>query len=133
MEITSGTAWMTALLLGVEASLGLLRVRALTAAGHLVRSSRAWALTGHTVIGLTVIALAFLHAWFSMKLPGIRGTSASGLWIATAALLLLAAQAASGMTMLRLTEPQRVTMRRLHLLMAVLLLVLAGVHVFLNA
>jgi heme A synthase len=67
-----------------------------------------------------------------MKLPGIRGTSASGLWIATAALLLLGLQAVTGMTMLRLKEPQLIAGRRLHLAMAVILVALAGAHVFLN-
>ena len=123
---------MTVLLLGAQASLGLLRVRALPAAGNSLRSPRTWVLTAHAVIGLALPPLALAHGWCSMKLPGIRGTSASGLWIATAALLLLAAQAVTGMTVLRLREPQRIAIRRLHSAMAVLLAALAGAHVLLN-
>jgi len=67
-----------------------------------------------------------------MKLPSIRGTSASGLSIATAALLLLAVQAVTRMTMLRFKEPQRIAIGRLHLAMAVLLAALAGAQVLLN-
>ena len=89
-------------------------------------------MTAHAVIGIALPAVAFAHAWFSMKLPGIRGTNASALWIATVAPLLLVVQAGTGMTMLRLKEPQRIAGRRLHLRMAVLLVVLGGAHVFLN-
>ena len=132
VEITSRTAWMTVLLLGAQASPGLLRVRALPAASISDLSARARVMTAHAVIGLALPSLAFAHAWFSMKLPGIRGTNASGLWIATAALFLLAVQAVTGMAMLRLTEPQLLAGRRLHLSMAVLLVAFAGTHVFLN-
>jgi len=132
VEITSRTAWMTVLLLGVRASLGLLRVPALPAAGNSVRSARAWVMTAHVVIGLVLPPLAFAHGWLSMKLPSIRGTSASGLSIATAALLLLAVQAVTRMTMLRFKEPQRIAIGRLHLAMAVLLAALAGAQVLLN-
>jgi len=76
--------------------------------------------------------MALAHGWFSMKLPGICGKCASGLWIATAAFLLLGVQAVTGITMLRLREPQRVAVRRLHSVMAVLLAALVGAHVLLN-
>lgn len=128
LGITSLTAWITALLLGVQGLLGLCRVRASAAAG----SARTWALTGHTIIGFVLSPLAFAHAWFSMKLPSIRATNASGLWIATAALLLLAAQALTGMTMLPQIRPQRVAIRRGHFAMAILLGTLVSAHVFLK-
>jgi hypothetical protein len=132
VEITSRTAWMTVLFLGAQASLGLLLVHALPAAGNSSRSARTWVLTVHAVLGLALPPLAFAHGWFSMKLPGIRVTSMAGLCIATTALLLLAVQAVTGIMMLRLREPQRVPIRRLHFAMAVFLAVLAGAHVFLN-
>lgn len=131
VEITSRTAWMTVLLLGAQASLGLLRARALPVAGNSLRSVRAWAMTAHAVLGLVLPTLAFAHGWFSMKLPEIRRTSAYGLWFATAALLLLAVQAVTALTMPRLREPQRIAIRRLHFAMAVLLAALAGAHVWL--
>ena len=83
VEITSRTAWMTVLLLGAQASLGLLLVRALPAAANSLRSVRTWVLTVHAVIGLALPPLVLAHGWFSMKLPGIRGTSMAGLWIAS--------------------------------------------------
>jgi hypothetical protein len=132
VEIASGTAWMTVLLLGAQASLGPLLVRTVPAASNSLRSARTWVLTVHAVIGLALPPLVFAHGWFSMKLPGIRGTSMARLWIATVALLLLAVQAVIGITMLRLREPRRIAIRRLHCAMAVLLAVLAGAHIFLN-
>jgi len=87
---------------------------------------------GHNLVTLALPFLAFARAWSSMKLPGIRGTSASRLWIATAALLLLAVQAVSGMMMLWLTEQPRIAVPRLPVAMAVLLVALAGAHVFLE-
>lgn len=101
--MTTLTAWITALLMGVQALLGLFCVRASAAA----RSARTWALAGHATIGLVLPARAFAHAWFSMKLPGIHSTNGFGLWIATAALLLLAAQAITGTTMVPKKGPQR--------------------------
>jgi hypothetical protein len=132
-EIAHRMAWITALLLGAQASLGLTRVRALPPADSSIRCAGAWVLAGHTAIGLVLPPMALAHGWFSMKLPGIRGASASGLWIATAALLLLAVQVVTGLTMLRLREPERIAIRRAHFAMAVLLAALAGAHVFLNA
>ena len=131
-EIANHTAWITALLLGAQASLGLLRVRALPGAGNSVRSARTWVLAAHVVIGLAVPPLALAHGWFSMKVPGIRRTSAAGLWIATAALLLLGVQAVAGITMLRVGDPERITTRRVHLALAVVLIGLAATHVLLN-
>ena len=69
MEITSRTAWMTVLLLGVPVSLGFFRVPALARAGSPVRSARPWVLTGHTVTGLALPLPVFAHAWASMKVP----------------------------------------------------------------
>lgn len=131
-EISSRTAWMTVLLLSVQVSLGLFQARTLTAAGKSARSTRVWALTGHTIIGLSLLPLAFAHACFSMKLPGISGTSVAGLWFATAVLLLLAAQAMTGLTMLPQKGPRGVVIRRIHFAMAVLLAALVSAHVFLN-
>ena len=82
-EIANRAAWITALLLGAQASLGLIRVRVLSRADNSIRRARAWVLTGHAVIGLALPLLALAHGWFSMKLPGIRGTSMAGLWIAS--------------------------------------------------
>lgn len=90
LGITSFTAWITALLLSVQALLGLFRVRASAATGS------------------------------------ARATNASGLWIATVALLVLAAQAMTGMTMLPQKGRQRIPIRRLHLAIAVILVALAG-------
>lgn len=129
--VTSSAAWITALLLGGQALLGLIHVRALPARGHSIRGMR-WLLAGHAVIGLVLPPLTFVHAWSSMKLPGIRGTSAVGLWIATIALLLLVIQGSIGLSLLRSSKPQRINLRRQHFAMGVILVVLAGMHVLLN-
>ena len=84
----------------------------------------------HAVIGLALPVLTFLHAWFSMKLPGIREASATGLWIATLGLLVLLAQAFIGVSMLAMKE--RTGIRRLHLVSAVILACLVGIHLVLN-
>lgn len=131
-EVTSRTAWIVALLLGAQASLGRFRARALPATNVSSRPARTLVLTGHAVIGFALPVLTFSHAWSSMKLPGIRQTSSGGLWMATVALMLLVAQAVIGTTMLRLSEAERVRPRRLHLAVAVVLVVLAVTHVILN-
>src|SRR5579871_6856625 len=74
-EITSGTAWIAALLLGGQALVGLLQVRLL----RRTRDPRSplinplWA--AHALIGLGLPALILMHAWFSMRLPGIRAAN----------------------------------------------------------
>jgi len=130
--ITSRTAWVVALLLVMQASLGVFRVRALPATSVSAFPARAWLLTAHAIVGFVLLPLTLMHAWNSMRLPGMSRTSVPGLWMATGALLLLVAQAASGASLLRLNEPQRNGTRRLHLAMAAVLVMLAGIHVVLN-
>lgn len=128
-EITSSTAWITALLLGGQASLGLIRTRVFPTQGD---SIRGWFLTGHTIIGLVLPPLAFAHAWSAMNLPCVRGTSAAGLWIATLALLLLVVQGLIGLSLLPPSGPHRIRPRRLHLAMGFILMALASGHALLN-
>jgi len=130
--ITSRTAWVVVLLLVMQASLGLFRVRALPATSASAFRARAWLLTAHAIVGFVLLPLTLMHARNSMRLPGMSRTSVPGLWMATGALLLLVAQAASGASLLRLNEPQRNRTRRLHLAMAAVLVMLAGIHVVLN-
>lgn len=87
-------------------------------------------LAGHAVIGVVLAPLAFAHAWFSMKTPVVRKTSAAGLWLATLALLLVLVQALVGLSMLY--GPPATGLRRLHFAAAIMLIALAGVHVLLN-
>lgn len=130
--ITSRTAWIVALLLVMQASLALFRVRALPATSASAFPARAWLLTAHAILGFVLPPLTLMHAWNSMRLPGASGTSAPGLWIATGALLLLVVQAASGASLLRRNQLLHSGTRRLHLAMAAVLVVLAGIHVVLN-
>ena len=131
-EIGYQTAWITAAVLGAQALIGRFGVRAMPRSANSVRSTRPRMLAGHMVIGIALAPLAFAHAWFSMKTPHVRETSAAGLWVATFALLLVIAQALIGMSMLRLGESQGTGFRRLHLAMAIMLITLAGVHMALN-
>jgi hypothetical protein len=131
-ELASRTAWITALALAAQVSLGLWRVRVMPASTASFRSISGALLTGHIVIGVALPMVTFIHAWFAMKSPNIRETSVAGLWVATAVLLLLFVQAAVGASLLWQSEPQRMEFRRLHLAVAVIVVVLAGAHVLLN-
>jgi hypothetical protein len=129
-ELTSRTAWIAALALAAQVPLGLWRVRVMPASTASFRSISGAVLTSHIVIGVALPMVTFIHAWSSMKSPKIRETSVAGLWVATAVLLLLFVQAAAGAALWR-SEP-RMGSRRLHLTVAVIVVVLAGAHVLLN-
>jgi hypothetical protein len=131
-ELASRTAWITALALAAQVSLGLWRVRVMPASTASFRSILGPILAGHIVIGVALPMVTLIHAWSSMKLPNIRETSVAGLWVAIAGLLLLFMQAAVGASLLWRSEPQRLGFRRVHLAMAVIVVALAGAHVLLN-
>lgn len=126
-EITSRTAWITALLLGLQASLGLFRVRAVPSAYPVWRR---WVLVDHVAIGVALPVFSFLHVWFSVKQPSIRGTSTVGLWIGTLGTLFMVSQILVGSSMLGTVEHTQT--RRLHFAIATVLVVLAGAHIALN-
>ena len=124
--VTTRTAWTAALWLGAQACLGLLRARKVPTS----RSVLTLAIAAHIGFGFVLFPLTFAHGWFSMKAAGMNASSIAGLWIATVALLLLLLQALLGISLL--CPRCAVGSRRLHLAIAVVVIILAGVHGFLN-
>lgn len=123
--VTTGMAWITALLLCVQLCLGLAHSRAMS----LSRTVRNFAIWAHTGFGCALPVLTFAHAWFSMK-SAPKASNMAGLWIATLALLFLILQVLIGIPLLR-PRPE-VSLRGAHLTVAGTVIVLAGVHVILN-
>lgn len=126
VAVTTQTAWIAALLLGAQAGLGLLRARSVPTS----RAAHTLAMGAHIGFGFVLLPLTFAHAWFSMKAAGINASSIAGLWIATVALLLLLLQTLIGISLLR--SSYAIGSRRLHLAIAFVVIILAGVHGFLN-
>ena len=131
-EVAYRTGWIVALLVGMQVSLGLFRVRALPAASGLVVPTRKWMRGSHAVIGFALPVLTLMHSRASMKGPAIRAVSAAGLWMATLAMLMMIVPAVLGMTILLLSKPQRSGLHRVHLSIAALVVVLAGVPMALD-
>jgi hypothetical protein len=65
-----------------------------------------------------------------MKLPSIRRTSTAGLWIATVGSS--ASRCANGLGRVPQNELEQIGLRHLHLAMAIILIVLAGIDVVSN-
>lgn len=124
--VTTRTPWNAALLLGAQACLGLLRARNVP----ISRAGLGLAIGAHIGFGFALFPLTFAHAWFSMKAAAMSAPSIAGLWIATVALLLLFLQALIGISLLR--SKCAVGSRRVHLAIALVVMILAGVHGLLN-
>jgi hypothetical protein len=110
-----GTAWMVAAMLLTQAALGLSRANR-----HVLRRL-------HTVLGILLLPLTFVHCWLSMTTVSMRSANATGLWIATAAFLLLAVELSLGATLIRSSESAR--LRSVHLAVGLGIVFPAGVHV----
>ncbi len=83
----------------------------------------------HIVLGILLIPVTFFHAWLSMKTVSMKSANTTGLWLATAALLLLGVQLSLGTALIRPSGSRSLT--RLHLTVGVAIVSLAGVHVLL--
>ena len=114
---TGFTAWMVAAMLVAQALLGLLRV-----GRRILRRL-------HIVLGILLIPVTFFHAWMSMKTVSMKSANTTGLWLATAALLLLGVQLSLGTALIRPSGSRSLT--RLHLTVGVAIVSLAGAHVLL--
>ena len=84
----------------------------------------------HIVLGLILPPLTFAHAWLSMKSVSIKSANTAGLWLATAALLLLGVQVLLGTALIRPSESSG-SLKRVHLAVGLGILALASVHVLL--
>ena len=113
-KITSRMASVVTVLLGTEASLGLFRVRALSATSISVRPARAWVLAGHVIIGVRPAAADFHARLVLNEAAWYHGTSSAGLWIATVARALVV-QAAIGSSLLRFSARGPIGVRHLNL------------------
>ena len=83
---------MTAAMVLAQASIGLFGV------------SRRILREPHIVLGLILLPLTFAHAWLSMKSVSMKSANMAGLWLATAALLLLGVQVLLGTALIRPSE-----------------------------
>ncbi|WP_353072141.1 DUF4405 domain-containing protein [Tunturiibacter gelidoferens] len=76
--------------------------------------------------------VSFVHAWFTMRSGNTRGINTAGIWIATAALLIMLWQIAVGLMLRNPTQSNRRTLRRMHFWTMTLVAGLIVVHIALN-
>lgn len=85
----------------------------------------------HIALGVVVLPVTFAHAWLSMKAVPIKVAHAIGLRLATVALLLLGVQLLIGAILIRPSQGSQ-WLRRVHLVVGLAIVSLAGVHVMLT-
>jgi uncharacterized membrane protein len=118
MDSRAITAWVAAAMLLSQTSIGIFGVRR-----RILREP-------HIVLGLILPLLTFAHAWLSMKSVSMKSANMAGLWLATAALLLLGVQVLLGTALIRPSESSG-SLKRVHLAVGLGILALASVHVLL--
>jgi hypothetical protein len=112
------TEWIMAAMLLSQASIGIIGV-----GRRILRQS-------HVVLGLILPPLTFAHAWLSMKGVSVKSADMAGLWLATAALMLLGVQVLLGTALTRPSERSG-SLKSFHLAVGLSILALASVHVLL--
>ena len=85
----------------------------------------------HIALGLILPLFTFSHAWLSMKSVSMKSANMAGLWLATAALLLLGVQVLLGTALIHPSESSG-SLKRFHLAVGLGILALASVHVLLT-
>jgi hypothetical protein len=85
----------------------------------------------HIALGLILPPLTFAHSWLSMKSVSMKSSNMTGLWLATAALLLLGVQVLLGIARIRPCESSG-SLKRVHLAVGLGTLALASGHVLLS-
>jgi hypothetical protein len=118
---TAFSGWATALLLGVGIGVP-----------YFVRTTPGAGLKPHYGIGLLLPAAALAHAWLPMTSIPIRRFDLTGLWLATAALILMAAQAALGLALRQAAGATRGRLRRVHFVSMALIALLVALHIARN-
>jgi hypothetical protein len=133
---TSVTGWITVILIGVGILLpyllrpGWLSMRLGVAQGFSsTYLKRMWT---HYWTGYVVAGLSFLHAWVPMQGGHMRRPNMAGLWMATAALLLLLVQLAIGLALQDSRLKERHVIRGWHYWVMVVVVLLVAGHVWLN-
>jgi hypothetical protein len=122
LGIGPASGWTAFALVPVAAVAGVVMRRFLR--GRLVIRMRP-----HYVIGYAALGFAVVHV--SLSMGGMAGADATGIWMASAALLGLCWQALLG-TNLQSPGDYRRPLRRWHLVTFAAVLVLAGGHVMLD-
>jgi len=87
----------------------------------------------HYWLGYAVAAVSMVHAWIPMQAGFARRTNATGLWLATVALLLLFFQAALGLLLQDPATKARKTLRNVHYWTMATVICLLALHLWLNA
>jgi hypothetical protein len=133
---TSASGWIAAILIGMEMVLPyLLRRSWLSLRLGIAQGfgapylKRMWA---HYWVGYLVAGLSFVHAWVPMQTGHMRRANMTGLWLATAALLLLLVQLALGVALQDGRLRERRVIRGWHYWVMVATVLLVVGHVWLN-
>lgn len=83
----------------------------------------------HIALGFLLLPLILAHAWLSMNAQTMRTANAIGIWLATAALLMLALQLFLGTELIRSASSR--SSRKIHLAIGLAVLSLVGIHLWL--
>jgi hypothetical protein len=133
---TSASGWIAVILIGIGAVLPYLLRRSwlslrlgIAQGFNAPYLKRMWA---HYWAGYLVAGLSFVHAWVPMRAGQVRRANMTGLWLATAALLLLLVQLALGVALQDSRLEQRRAIRGWHYWVMVAVVLLVAGHVFLN-
>ncbi|HEY0797374.1 MAG TPA: hypothetical protein VGD64_16495 [Acidisarcina sp.] len=86
----------------------------------------------HYWLGYLAFFVSFAHSWLAMRSGNMRGINASGVWIATVALLIILWQIAVGLMLRNPTQSNRRALRRTHFWTMALAAALIVVHIALN-
>ena len=134
-QITHYTAWSGTVVLTAQVSVGrtiVRRSRRAEGCTGVCSRSLGFVLGSHVFLGIALLPMSFAHMWFSMKMPSIRTANAVGLWIASAALLLLGVQILLGNTLIQESATRRSSLRKTHFALGIAVVSLVGLHVVLN-
>lgn len=119
MDPRAITAWVASAMLLSQAAIGIFGV------------GRSIFRKAHIVLGMILPLLTFAHAWLSMTSVSMQSANIAGLWLATAALLLLGVQGLLGTALIRPSESSG-SLKRVHFAVGLGILALASVHVLLT-
>jgi hypothetical protein len=119
LVITATTGWLVALLL----------VATISVAYRLRHGSVRWR-RPHYWIAYTIVAMVIVHLWASMTRGIVTHAERVGVYVATAALVLVLTQLAAGLTLRRrLDSRSRGTARRIHFWIMLGIALTALVHI----
>ncbi len=124
--VTSISGFFTAFLVGFTVCLPYFMRRRAAQSGQVPR------LGLHYCVGYTIVAVLLLHMFVSMQAGMAKGTSLTGLNIATVALLLVVIQVLMGITLMNTKDRPR-RLRAWHFLVMTGIVALAAIHVVLNS